>query len=152
MAFRRWLLILVWVAVMSWAAQAKQLAVIADTANPTTNLTTAELVKIVNARTQTWSDGRAIKLIVRDPSCADMQLVVHRLLAMTPEQAHAFIQGHRGAIVVANSDDAVVKVVSTTRGAIGIVDLYSLTKDVKVLKIDGKLPVEQGYVLRGNSQ
>ena len=152
MGFRRWLLILVWVAGMSWTAQGKQLAVIADTANPTTNLTTAELVKIVNVRTQTWPDGRAIKLIVRDPSCADMQLVVHRLLAMTPEQAQAFVQAHRGAIVLAGSDDAVVKFVSTNRGAIGIVDLYSLTKDVKVLKIDGKLPVEQGYVLRGNSQ
>jgi len=152
MAFRRLLLILVWVVGVSWTAQGKQLAVIADTANPTTNLTTAELVKILNARSQTWPDGRAIKLIVRDPSCADMQLVVHRLLAMTPEQVHAFIQAHRGAIIVADSDDAVVKVVSTTRGAIGIVDLYSLTKDVKVLKIDGKLPVEQGYVLRGNSQ
>jgi ABC-type phosphate transport system substrate-binding protein len=152
MAFRRLFLILVWVAGMSWAVQAKQLAVIADTANPTTNITTAELVKILNARSQSWPDGRAIKLILRDPSCADMQLVVHRLLAMTAEQAHAFIQAHRGAIIVADSDDAVVKVVSTTRGAIGIVDLYSLTKDVKVLKIDGKLPVEQGYVLRGNSQ
>src|SRR5438309_11131386 len=86
MGFRRWLLILVWVAGMSWIAQGKQLAVIADTANPTTNLTTAELVKIVNARTQTWPDGRAIKLIVRDPSCADMQLVVHRLLAMRSEE------------------------------------------------------------------
>jgi len=152
MGFRRWLLILVWVAGMSWTAQGKQLAVIADTANPTTNLTTAELVKIVNARTQTWPDGRAIKLIVRDPSCADMQLVVHRLLAMTPEQAQAFVQAQRGAMVMTGSDDAVVKFVSTNRGAIGIVDLYSLTKDVKVLKIDGKLPVEQGYVLRGNSQ
>jgi ABC-type phosphate transport system substrate-binding protein len=152
MGFRRWLLILVWVVGVSWIAQGKQLAVIADTANPTTNLTTAELVKIVNTRTQTWPDGRAIKLVVRDPSCADMQLVVHRLLAMTPEQAQAFVQAHRAAIVLAGSDDAVVKFVSTNRGAIGIVDLYSLTKDVKVLKIDGKLPVEQGYVLRGNSQ
>jgi hypothetical protein len=33
-----------------------------------------------------------------------------------------------------------------------VVDLFSITNDVKVLKIDGKLPVEQGYVLRGNSQ
>ena len=36
--------------------------------------------------------------------------------------------------------------------AIGIVDLFSITKDVKVLKIDGKLPVEPGYILKGNSQ
>jgi hypothetical protein len=52
--------------------------------------------------------------------------------------------------VLADSDDAVLHFVSSNRGAIGIVDLYSLTKDVKVIKIDGKLPVEQGYLLRGN--
>jgi len=132
--------------------QAKQLAVVEDTANPTTNLTTVELGKIFNARTQSWPDGRPIKIVVRDPSCADMRLVLRTLLAMIPEQAHAFVLAHRGAIVVADSDNAVLKFVSTNRGAIGIVDLYSLTKDVKVLKIDGRLPVEQGYLLRGNSQ
>src|SRR5436189_5967179 len=121
MGFRRWLLILVWVAGMSWTAQGKQLAVIADTANPTTNLTTAEVGKIVNARTQTWPDGRAIKLIVRDSSCADMPLVVHRQLAMTPDQAQACVQAHRGAIVLAASDDRVGKFACTNRGAVGIV-------------------------------
>src|SRR3989442_3429398 len=148
----RLLLMLVWVAGTSCTVQAKQLAVVADTANPTTNLTTVELVKIFNARTQSWPDGRPIKIVVRDPSCADMRLVLRTLLAMTPEQAHAFVLAHIGAIVVADSDNAVLKFVSTNRGAIGIVDLYSLTKDVKVLKIDGRLPVEQGYLLRGNSQ
>jgi ABC-type phosphate transport system substrate-binding protein len=69
---------------------------------------------------------------------------------MTPEQAREFVQGHKGAIVIADSDDAVLRFVSTNRGAIGVVDLYSLTKGVTVLKIDGKLPVEQGYLLRGN--
>jgi len=52
--------------------------------------------------------------------------------------------------MIADSDDAVIHFVSSTRGAVGVVDLYSLTKDVNVLKIDGKLPVEQGYLLRGN--
>jgi ABC-type phosphate transport system substrate-binding protein len=55
--------------------QAKQLAVVTDSANPTTNLTATELVKIFNVRTQSWSDGRPIKLVLREPSCADMQLV-----------------------------------------------------------------------------
>jgi len=87
---------------------------------------------------------------MRDPSSADMQLVLRKLFNMTPEQAHAFIQAHRDAIMVADSDDAVLRFVSTSRGAIGVVDLYSLTQDVNVLKIDGKLPVEQGYLLRGN--
>jgi len=69
---------------------------------------------------------------------------------MTPEQAHAFVVAHHGAIIVADSDDAVLRFVSSSHGALGIVDLYSLTQDVNVLKIDGKLPVEQGYLLRGN--
>src|SRR4051812_6128000 len=146
----RWhtLLILVLVAGSSLTAQARQLAVITDNANATTNVTTAELIKIVTARTPNWPDGKAIKVVLRDPSCADMQLVLRKLFAMTPEQAHAFVNAHRGTILVADSDAAILRFVSITRGAIGIVDLYSLTKDVKVLKVDGKLPVEQAYVLR----
>lgn len=133
-------------------AQAKQLAVITDPANPVTDLSTADLVKIFNAHTQTWSDGKAVKLVVHDPSSAEMHLVIRKLMGMTPEQAESFLQSHSRLMVVADSDDAVLKYVSGTRGAIGIVDLFSITKDVKVLKIDGKLPVEPGYLLRGNSQ
>jgi ABC-type phosphate transport system substrate-binding protein len=147
--FRRWLILFV-IAGMSCLVNAKQLAVVTNTSNSASDLTTAELVKIFNARTQAWPDGRPIKLVVRDPLSAEMQLVVRRLLAMTPEQAQAFVQSHKRMIIVADTDDTVIKVVSNTRGAIGVVDLFSLTKDVKVLKIDGKLPVEQGYVLRGN--
>ncbi len=133
-------------------AHAKQLALITDPANPASDLTTAELVKIFNVHTQTWPDGKPIKLVVHDPSSPEMRLVFRKLLAMTPEQAEAFLQSHSRAMVVADSDDAVLKFVSGTRGAIGVVDLFSITKDVKVLKIDGKLPVEPGYVLRGNAQ
>jgi ABC-type phosphate transport system substrate-binding protein len=147
-ARRHTLLILVLVAGSSLTAQARQLAVIADNANATTNVTTAELIRIVTARTPNWPDGKPIKVVLRDPSCADMQLVLRKLFAMTPEQAHAFVNAHRDTILVADSDAAILQFVSITRGAIGIVDLYSLTKDVKVLKLDGKLPVEQAYVLR----
>jgi len=143
-------LILLVIAGTACLAEAKQLAVVTDTSNPASDLTTAELVKIFNARTQSWPDGRPIKLVVRDPSSAEMQLVVRRLLAMTPEQAQMFVQNHKRTIIVADSDEAVIKFVSATRGAVGVVDLFSLTKDVKVLKIDGKLPVEHGYALRGN--
>jgi hypothetical protein len=78
------------------------------------------------------------------------RLVLRKVLNMTAEQAHAFVLAHRDAIMVEDSDDAVLRFVSTSPGAIGVVDLYSLTQDVNVMKIDGKLPVEQGYLLRGN--
>ena len=149
MRVSRWLA-LVWLAVVPCMVQAKQLAIVTDTANTTGNLTTADLVKMFNERTRTWPDGRPITLVLRDPSSADMQMVVRKLFNMTPDQARAFVQAHRGAIMIADSDEAVIHFVSTTRGAVGVIDLFSLTKDVNVLKIDGKLPVEQGYLLRGN--
>jgi len=142
--------VLVCVAGLSLAAQAKQLALVADTKNTTSNISAADLVKIFNVHNRTWPDGKAIKIVMRDPSSADMQLVLRKLLNMTPDQAHTFIQAHRDAIVIADSDDAVLRFVASSPGALGIVDLYSLTKDVNVVKIEGKLPVEQGYLLRGN--
>ena len=144
------LVLLVWVALLPCAVQAKQFAIVSDKANTTSNLSASELVKIFNVHSHSWPDGKPITIVMRDPSSADMQLVVRKLLNMTPEQAHAFVVAHRDAIMIADSDDAVMRFVSTSHGAIGVVDLYSLTQDVNVLKIDGKLPVEQGYLLRGN--
>lgn len=144
----RTVLLLVWVAAGSCFVQAKQIALIADTSNVTSNVTAAALVKIFNAQTRNWPDGKPITIVLRDPSAADMQVIVRKLFSMTPEQAHAFIQAHKDSIIIAESDEAVLRFVSTTRGAIGVIDLYSLTSGVNVLKIDGKLPVEQGYLLR----
>ena len=107
-------------------------------------------MKIFNAHTRIWPDGKPITIVLRDPSSADMQLILRRVFNMTVDEARTFIHTHAGTIVVADSDEAVQRFVANTRGAIGVVDLYSLTKDVRVVKIDGKLPVEQGYLLRGN--
>jgi len=148
---RAWRL-LAWVcfALIPVVVQAKQLAIVTDTGNPATDLTASDLVKIFNAHMRTWPDGKPIVVVLRDPSSSDMQLVLRKLLNMTPDQARAFVQAHKGSIMVADSDDAVIHFVSSNRGAVGVIDLFSLTKDVNVLKIDGKLPVEQGYLLRGN--
>jgi len=150
MKLRRLLLALAWVVAASGTAHAKQLAIVADAANSTTNLTSAELVKIFNAHTRSWPDGKPITIVLRDPSSADMQLILKRVFNMTADEARTFIHAHVGTMVVADSDSEVQRFVANTRGAIGVVDLYSLTKDVRVVKIDGKLPVEQGYLLRGN--
>lgn len=147
---KRFLLPFVLVGLLSCLVEAKQLAIVAEKSNTTTNLSTAELVKMFLAKTRSWPDGKPVIVVVRDLSSRDMQLVVRKILNMTPSEAHAFAEAHRGAIVVADSDEAVIRFVSGTRGAIGVVDLFSLTKDVNVLKVDGKLPVEQGYLLRGD--
>ncbi len=149
MRFPRLLVLLIVLAASSLAA-ARQLAVVADTSNATSNISSADLVKIFAGHTRNWPDGKPITIVLRDPSSSDMQLVVRKLFNMNSDQALSFVHSHPGMIVVADSDDAVIHLVANTRGAIGVVDLYSLTKDVNVVKVDGKLPVEQGYLLRGN--
>jgi hypothetical protein len=48
------------------------------------------------------------------------------------------------------SDELVLTLVDTNPGAVGIVNVYSINSRVKVLKVDGKLPMEPGYLLHGN--
>jgi hypothetical protein len=43
-----------------------------------------------------------------------------------------------------------LRTVDSTPGAIGIVDVYAINSSVKVLRIDGKLPFDVGYALKGN--
>lgn len=136
--------------IVSSATQAKQLAVIVDSANAISNLAAADLVNIFNGHTRTWRDGKPITIVLCDPSSSDMQLVLRKVFNMMPKEANAFVRAHPGMIVVAGSDEAVLHFVSSTQGAIGVIDLYSLSTGVNVVKIDGKLPVEQGYLLRGN--
>jgi ABC-type phosphate transport system substrate-binding protein len=138
------------IVVFSCLAQAKQLAIVADKENPTGNVKAADLANILSGKTKAWADGKPVKIILRDPSSRDMELVFRRVLNMTPEQVRALMEARPGLIVVADSDDAVLRFVATTRGAIGVIDLYSLTKDVNVVKIDGKLPFDVGYLLKGN--
>lgn len=132
------------------AVQAKQLAIVTDAANPASNFSSDDLLKILNLRTHTWPDGKPIIVVVRDPSVAAMQVVLHKVFNMSVDQAHAFIQAHKGSIMVADSDQAVIRFVASNWGAIGVVDVYSLTNEVHVVKVDGKLPFEQGYLLKGN--
>jgi len=53
------------------------------------------------------------------------------------------------AFVIADSDDVVLKMVASTAGAVGICDVYTINSSVNVLKVDGKMPLEPGYLLHG---
>ena len=54
------------------------------------------------------------------------------------------------AIIVVASDEALVEKVESTPGTVGLVDVYSITGGVNVLRASGKLPLEPGYPLHGN--
>ena len=52
--------------------------------------------------------------------------------------------------MVVNSDKDLVEAVESTPGAVGLVDVYSITGGITVLRVESKLPLEAGYPLHGN--
>jgi ABC-type phosphate transport system substrate-binding protein len=141
-------IVLVLVFVACWLpCEAKHMAVVVNKGNSTDNVTAVDLSKIFQTNTRKWPDGRNITLVVRDPSLADTQEALQRLYKMSTSEVKSFIDQHKGAFVVCDSDEALLKIVESTPGALGLVDVYSITSKVNVVKVDGKLPLEQGYLL-----
>jgi ABC-type phosphate transport system substrate-binding protein len=128
---------------------AKQLAVVVEKGNATSVLTSVNLTKILKAQTRTWPDGSAITVVIREPGSQEMQIVRDRLYKISLDELKALVISNKGFIVVASSDEDLLHIVESTRGAIGLVDVYSITHGIKVLKIDDLLPLEAGYLLRG---
>jgi ABC-type phosphate transport system substrate-binding protein len=131
------------------AAQATQLAVVVDKANATASLSSADLAKILKLTNPKWPDGKPVVLVLRGVPGPEMQLALQKLSNMSGDQVKDLLASHKSSILVVNSEQDVLKSVSTIPGAIGLVDVYSLTSGVNVLKVDGKLPLEPGYLLRG---
>jgi hypothetical protein len=48
-----------------------------------------------------------------------------------------------------DSEADLLRTVEATPGAVGIVDVYLINSAVKVLRVDGKLPFDLGYALKG---
>ena len=82
-----------------------------------------------------------------------MHGVLQKLFGATGGDAKAAIAKLNETRIVVNvveSDEELLKTVQTTPGAVGVVDVYSINSSVKVLRIDGKLPFDVGYALKGN--
>jgi len=145
-SWKRYLLVLVFVA--CWLpCEAKHMAVVVNKANGTGNVTAADLAKILQVNTKKWPDGKNITVVLRDPSSPEIQDALQRLYKMSSMELNAFLQSHKGTFLVVDTDEALLKVVESNPGAVGLVDVYSITSRINVVKVDGKLPLEQGYVL-----
>jgi hypothetical protein len=137
-------------------AQGKDLALISNKSNEVVAITLPELVKVCKGQVSRWPDGKPVSFITRDPTTPEMTLLLEKVYGMSKDEVKATIasanhsRANHAAIVVVESDDAVVKKVESISGAVGLVDVYSISGGVTVLKVGGKLPLEPGYPLHGN--
>jgi len=137
-------------------ASAKDLALVANKDTSVKSIALPELVKICKGQTSKWPDGKLVTLVTRNPASPEMKLVLQKIYGMSADEVNDLIGAanhgrvDRPAVVVLDNDEAVVRKVQSTPGAVGLVDVYSITGAVAVVKVAGKLPLEPGYALHGN--
>jgi len=124
---------------------AHHMAVVVAADNGVTNVTSVQLGKIFRAEAKKWTDGREIVLVLHRASSGEAITLEH-LNKMTAAQFQAWSNEHRNQVKFVSSDQEMLTVVETTPGAVGLVDVRAVNDKVKVLHVDGKLPMEEGYL------
>lgn len=150
MSIRRCIWVFFLIAGLAASGEAKQLAVIVDKTNTTGGLSTVDLAKVFKFDSHKWPDGRPVILVLRDPSTPEMKTAMEKLYHMQPDQFKSLLAAHSSGVIIVRSEEELLKSVEAIPGAVGLVDVYSINGRVNVLKVDGKLPLEQGYFLKGN--
>ena len=144
----KYLWVLLLLSAVLGASETRQLAVIVDKANNVSSMTAVDLTKMFKFDSHKWPDGRNVVVVLRDPTSPEMQSAMQKLYHMQPEEFRALLAAHPTAVVIVHSEDELLRSVQSIPGAVGLVDVYSINSQVNVLKVDGKLPLEQGYFLK----
>jgi phosphate transport system substrate-binding protein len=118
------------------------------------NLTLAELRRLLLGDREFWSTGVRVSLFIRAPVSRERDVIVRDVCQMTEAQFRQHWIGKvfrnetsSGPRIVYTSQMAIDQV-SRTPGAITLVESNVVAKNVKVLRIDGRLPGQNGYRLR----
>lgn len=131
----------------------KNMAVVVAAGSKLSDVQLADLTKLCKGGQRVWPDGKLFTLVIKDPETPEMRTAVQKLLGASAGEAKAAVakmNEARPVVKIVSSDEDLIHMVEATPGAIGILDVYAINSSVKVLRVDGKLPFDMGYALKGN--
>jgi ABC-type phosphate transport system substrate-binding protein len=120
-------------------------AVIVNKDNGVENVTSAHLTKIIRGEVKKWSDGKNIILVLHKDSVGEREALEH-LNKMSSGEWNTFVVSHKDSILFVDTDADVLKAVQAEPGAVGLIEVRSVDSTVNVIRVDGKLPMELGYL------
>lgn len=123
---------------------AHHMAVVVNKDNNVGNVTAAHLSKIFVSEIKKWPNGKTVVLVLHRDSAGESE-TLERLNKMNDSEWKALIAAHKDSIQMADSDAEVLKMVQSTEGAVGLVDVRSVDNSVTVIRVEGK-PMESGYL------
>ena len=120
-------------------------AVVVNKDNAVANVTSAQLTKIIRGEVKKWPDGKNVILVLHKDSAGEREALEH-LNKMSAGEWTAFVMAHRDSIIFVDTDADVIKAVQAEPGALGLIEVRSIDNNVSVIRVDGKLPMESGYL------
>ena len=124
---------------------AHHMAVVVNKENNVGTVSATHLSRIFRSEIKKWPDGKTVVLVLHKDSAGETE-TLERLNKMSDSEWKALIAAHKDSIVMADSDADVLKIVQSTPGAVGLVDVRSVDNTISVIRVDGKLPMESGYL------
>jgi hypothetical protein len=129
---------------------ARDVAVVVNKGSAIKEISLVELAKLAKATTRKWPDGKAVIVVMKDPGSLEMKVALQKLFGMGMDDVKALAAANKESLLIVDSDQALLRIVAAKSGAVGLIDVYSINSDVDVIKVDGKLPLQPGYVLHAN--
>lgn len=145
MKCRRILGLCAWVTFLLTPCFAHHMAVVVNKDNTVENVTSAHLAKIFKGEVKKWPDGKIVVLVMHGSSPDEITTLEH-LSKMSETEVKELIASHKDSIRTVGTDAEVIEAVAGIPGAIGFVEEHSITDRVHVVRVDGRLPMEAGYL------
>jgi ABC-type phosphate transport system substrate-binding protein len=124
---------------------AHHMAVVVNKDNNTQEIASAHLAKLFRLESRKWNDGKDVVIVLHKDSAGELE-TLERLNKFSAAEMHSFIASHKEAFTFVDSDADVLHFVESTPGSVGLVEVHSIDDQVNILKVDGKLPMETGYL------
>ncbi len=130
------------------------IAIVVHSSVPVNDLSFAELRKVVLGDRQYWAPNLRVTLLLRAPVARERDVVLQKVYGMSEAQFRQYWIGKvfRAELAagpkIVNSTDAAIGLVSSTPGSIAFISSTDVPPNLKILRIDGKLPGQDGYALR----
>jgi hypothetical protein len=124
---------------------AHHMAVVVNKDSNVAEVSSAHLAKMFLLEEKKWPNGKDIVLVLHSDSMGE-SVTLERLSGMSSKDLKSFIAAHKSSFVLVETDDDVLRFVESSSGALGLVDVRSINDQVRVLKVGGKLPMEDGYL------
>jgi len=150
MKFIRFILLASLSFVPAWAGA---VAIVVSPDVPVDDLTFPEVRKLFLGEKQFWNPKLRVVLLMRAPIAPERDVVLKDIYEMTEAQfrqywiSKVFRAEMTSGPKVVYSTEMVSELVAAIPGAVAFVDAAQIPKGMRVLKIDGKLPSDKGYVL-----